>query len=434
MKRKVREVLGRAAAVAALANAIVATCSVCVWATPQKDNIPGNQTEKVSVAEAKARLDAHISHLTTRLEAMDGAYYLTRVADTLKANGIPRSSEYASNGLSLAWSDAKGFYSYHRDALSESRNALPATGYVSQNDLASLDQGVASWKGFDQQLDELFRELVSLYVRISAGYARKAAIQTEQSSTLSALFSRYRANEIDGNSYSKQVDAANRAAETAIAPIDAELRDFFETVSKDRDKIREIGAKRLFTAIKPWKSGNPRTISRTQPPAPVASTPKPATGTGTPADPKPPVAKEPRRGASPPKTTPKPPAKISQWRAVRLDTFPYGNDITRKDLLDRLVKAAAKLLNRAAPGAGTLAKTLPAAFSVTKAVDVYITYACVEVGTGKVLATRVVQLDDKDALSWWAKDRAAFEAKQLEAQRNNIILANRPRESCSGGR
>lgn len=117
-----------------------------------------------------------------------------------------------------------------------------------------------------------------------------------------------------------------------------------------------------------------------------------------------------------------------EWRAVDLQTERYGLDeFEHGKVLGLCQKAAQKFLSKVNPQAGKLAEQLPKVFSITRAVDVFVTYALVDPVTGKVKDVKVVKLDDRDSLAWWAKDNEAFGKREKADARERAILKNRPR-------
>lgn len=103
------------------------------------------------------------------------------------------------------------------------------------------------------------------------------------------------------------------------------------------------------------------------------------------------------------------------WQALSVQTEPYGAGKDAK-VLAAIRTAARKFVGKAMPRAGSLADQLPKAFSNSKAVDVFVTYALVD-GSGTVLETRVVELGDADAALWWGKDAADFKTHRAERER-----------------
>lgn len=133
-------------------------------------------------------------------------------------------------------------------------------------------------------------------------------------------------------------------------------------------------------------------------------------------------------GTTPP-TTPTKPKRHYAWRAVDVRTENYGlDDIKHGDILKKMAEEAQKWLDKVNPQAGKLAKNLPKVFSITRAVDVFITYVCVELETGAVVNVKVVKLDDSEALPWWAADEKAFAGKNSDRER--AIQKNTPQGGC----
>lgn len=117
-----------------------------------------------------------------------------------------------------------------------------------------------------------------------------------------------------------------------------------------------------------------------------------------------------------------------EWRAVDVKTERYGLDeFEHGKVLGLCQKAAQQFLSKVHPRAEKLAEQLPKVFSITRAVDVFVTYALVDPVTGKVKDVRVVKLSDADALAWWAKDNESFGRQEKEEARKRAILKNRPR-------
>ncbi len=118
-----------------------------------------------------------------------------------------------------------------------------------------------------------------------------------------------------------------------------------------------------------------------------------------------------------------------EWRAVGVETTRYTEDSKdRAKFKEKMAEWAQKFLDKAAPEVGKIVEQLPAAFSITRAVNVYVTYACVDLTTGKVVKTKVVELDDNDGIYWWPSDKTSF--KDKSGDRSKAIARNKPRDPC----
>ncbi len=124
-------------------------------------------------------------------------------------------------------------------------------------------------------------------------------------------------------------------------------------------------------------------------------------------------------------------AAASEWVPVDVTTARYGAaDVDKGEILKAIADAAQKWLNKVNPAGGKLAESLPKVFSINQAVDVWITYACKD-STGKVIATKVVKLDDADAQSWWFPDAKTFNDKRYASDRERIIKKRTPQGGCA---
>ena len=108
----------------------------------------------------------------------------------------------------------------------------------------------------------------------------------------------------------------------------------------------------------------------------------------------------------------------------------YGQATDEKAKKTWLQKFEEKALEKAKDfvkkNATTLQKTIVKAViedtTISRAKDVLVTYACVD-PAGNVIATRVKQFEDKDAMHWWSGGKLD---EGHEAEKHNALGRNRP--------
>ncbi len=368
-----------------------------------------DKNSKISdVPGGRQRIEGYLAYIEDRMGQMKSSYYYGNAVKTLEAafanNGVsgkamPYAVEWGNNGVYTAWDSASKFYNHHSNALKESMSAIRTTSAANQSDLAYIDRGMEEWKRLEGQLQERFQTLVATYTGRAVNADRRFAV-SDKYAALRAEASNQR--------NSDRYNALNIEEAEVMKPLNLERGRLEAQQESERGGIDEIAAMRLFEALRPRTTSRPGNTGRSSDDARLAD--------GG-------AANQPQQQNAPAKKN-----NPHEWRAVELETFPYGNDKTKKSQLDKLIEVAKKLLDKISPKSGTLAQTLPKAFSATKAVDVYITYACVDVKTETVRGTKVILLDDDQALPWWAKTEANF--KQLEKDRATAIQKNKPKGGC----
>ena len=159
-------------------------------------------------------------------------------------------------------------------------------------------------------------------------------------------------------------------------------------------------------------------------------------GEGVIANPTPVISEEPPKEV--PKTVSKPAKPLCTWYAVNVTVTNYGQATTDKDkktwwktFEEKALKEAKAFVKK---NAGALAKTIMKAViedtTITKAMDVIITYACVD-AAGNVVATKSVVLEDQYALHWWAGSQLVA---GNEHDKSAAIAKNKPRTMPTPGK
>ncbi|MGQ0763150.1 MAG: hypothetical protein ACT4OT_14215 [Acidobacteriota bacterium] len=136
-------------------------------ATPRAD------PNKIPVAEAERRIQAHLAFIGERSAAMSASFYYDApktLKDLFNQNGVGWAMQYADSWARMGiggngWGCAKQFYNYHHEALTKSSSIIYTQGYAAKDDLDYLDSGMEKWKQYEQNFRKLFLEYAGHYVR-----------------------------------------------------------------------------------------------------------------------------------------------------------------------------------------------------------------------------------------------------------------------------
>jgi hypothetical protein len=190
-----------------------------------------NDPNKILLADAEKRIQAHLDSIQARSGAMSATFYYSGAAATLsnafKNSGVQDSLTYADSwgkmGMGLTWSEsAKEFYEYHIKALRDSLRIIQSQGFAKKSDLAYLDGGMRRWKQYEQHFPELFQELVEQYTQNAllldekSEYLRDYHVQLDRLSAIKPYPSE-QINSLNTDMYakSKTFDTRNKQMEQA---------------------------------------------------------------------------------------------------------------------------------------------------------------------------------------------------------------------------
>lgn len=208
-------------------------------------------TSCVPWADVEKRLKPAYTEITQRQQAMADRFNYGKAVDTLKAAfqqkgvSIPADGGYTgpwgNNGLYLTWDVTRHFYGHHQNALERSLGIAKQQGYMSAEDLATLETGIRAWRADEPEIPRLF------------------AIEVDQMATRGLLLN-YRNEALKK---SAAVGAEKAAAqfftpeqEARYLAFEKEAKIFGEEADKVHDslcvtdeKIRKYGSVRHFNAI-----------------------------------------------------------------------------------------------------------------------------------------------------------------------------------------
>ncbi len=428
----------------------------------------------ITAAEARQRIEAHRALIDKRFKEMDTLFYAGNAVATLKAafqkNNVSDRREtqnWGMNGLSSGWLDAKTFYNIHDKALRDSLTVIGRLATVKDSDLAYLDQSMKAWQTQEAELQRLFQEAVAVYTRYAINADKQDAIYADIEKRRTAAKERSLAE------WQRVYEATKLEATERLKPVELEKKQIDEAYNKVWQNIKELSKKQLFTAINlsadeatsagslkadkdKYKSDEPIVVTFNNLPGNakdwitiVKATAKADTygeyyytagqQQGKQSFAALPEGKYEARlyynwsagGYTVQARYAFVVADPKEWRVIALETERYGlNDLENGKILKAVEKAAQKFLNKVDPKAGKLAENLPKVFSINQAVDVFITYACVNQVTDTILNTQVIKLDDKDSVHWWAEDAKGFGKRAMQDNRERVIKVRKPQVGC----
>jgi len=137
--------------------------------------VPGLlHAQRVSAAQAEARIKKHIGTIEEREQRMSALYSSPDAATATLKREIDRTHSkgdlVVASFLRWDWDAVDKYYSYHKELLSQSLDFIRAQGSASAEDLEYLDRGMAKWAAHEREIPPAFEKYVHFLATHESDY------------------------------------------------------------------------------------------------------------------------------------------------------------------------------------------------------------------------------------------------------------------------
>jgi len=221
----------------------------------EQPTLPPNEAfscRRVDLATAKDSIEKKIKHIEERRKLMSDAFFYEGAVQTLqtafKAKGVTFSMSSADpwgkSGIGAAWSESgEGFYKNHIEALNQLLAAVTKRGFLTEGEMARLDQAMTRWEKSDGNIESRFRALVDAYTVEAKAYDEQNDYMAKYFQQLNQLQTQnpYPAdaiNALNGKMYSNKKSSEERIKKME----DVDQREI-------RDRITALASEQIFKSL-----------------------------------------------------------------------------------------------------------------------------------------------------------------------------------------
>ncbi len=174
-------------------------CGMSVAVCDAAETKPQNSAEKsgvlqggvragnVSKAEALPRIQKQMDTLAKLKDGLQQKYFYEKAAGSMKqafqqagvGKAMMYAEDWANNNVWVDWHYTKQFYMYHDSVLKNAAASTEAKGYITEADLAYLEQGMAQWTQLARQVDPGYQQLIRIYTDMAKTLDEKFRVQDQ---------------------------------------------------------------------------------------------------------------------------------------------------------------------------------------------------------------------------------------------------------------